>query len=218
MIRGLAFYDMDGTLVSSNVIHQYAWFARHHPQRALRIPWLWISYPSFAVELVSREWFNVVFFRQYRGMQRPWLEDCAEAMARAVLDPATFPGAADLVARDRAAGYRTVLLTGSLDFAVTPLARRLGFDEVVANRLEFDRSGFATGRLVQPLLAGRTKADAVQRLLTGYNVSPDNAKAYSDSTSDLPMLEAVSQPAAVNPSSGLRRVAKARGWPVLDLR
>ena len=217
-MTGLAFYDLDGTLVSSNVIHQYAWFARHDRHAVWRKIRLLLSFPLFGVELFSRRLFNHVFFRQYRGMDRNWLASNADAMAREVLLPATFRGAAQLVARDRAEGYRTVLVTGSLDFAAAPLARHLGIDLVVANRLAFDDRGRATGRLVPPVLAGEEKAVEIRRLLAEYNVSSANARAYSDSMSDLVMLEAVGQPAAANPAKRLRAIAASRGWPILDLR
>ncbi len=217
-MNGLAFYDLDGTLVSSNVIHQYAWFARHHPAAAWKLARLAVCSPAFVTELFSRRMFNVVFFRQYRGMSRDWLQSRAEEMFRDVLLPHTFRGAGTLVAADRAEGLRTVLLTGSLDFAVAPLARWLGIDDVVANRLEFDAGGRATGRLIPPLLAGEEKAEIIRATLAGYNVSSDRAKAYSDSFSDLPMLESVGRPSAVNPGKRLRAVAVERGWPILDLR
>lgn len=217
-MTGIAFYDLDGTLVSSNVIHQYAWYARHHQQATLRLSRLALSLPLFSAELFSRRLFNHVFFRQYRGMDREWLAANADAMARDVLQPATFRGAAGLVARDRAQGYRTVLMTGSLDFSVAPLARDLGIDLVIANRLEFDARGRATGRLVPPVLAGEEKAAEIRRLLAEYNISSASARAYSDSVSDLAMLEAVGQPTAANPAKRLRTIAAQRGWPILDLR
>jgi HAD superfamily hydrolase (TIGR01490 family) len=217
-MNGVAFYDLDGTLVSSNVIHQYAWFARHHPNGPWRNARLLLSFPLFGVELVSRRLFNHVFYWQYRGMDRGWLQERADAMARELLQPALFRGAPDLVARDRADGCTTVLLTGSLDFAVAPLARHLGIDRVVANRLAFDDRGIATGRLLAPVLAGEEKAAQIRLLLAEYNVSSALARAYSDSISDLAMLESVGQPAAANPTTSLRKAARERGWPILDLR
>lgn len=214
----LAFYDMDGTLVSSNVIHQYIWFARHSPDAGRRLLRLYLSFPLFATEFVSRRLFNIVFFRQYRGMERAWLQARSHQMCEQVLRPATFRGARALIEKDRSEGYRTILLTGSLDFAVAPFAEWLGIDEVVATRLVFDSSGRATGELLPPIMASAEKASALRRLLAEYNVSSVSARGYSDSTSDLPMLEAVGQPAAVNPSQGLRKRAIARGWPILDLR
>jgi len=121
------------------------------------------------------------------------------------------------LAADRAAGYRLVLLSGELDLALRPVVAELGFDELVCNRLVF-RDGAASGEVVAPLVAESEKAAAIRRLCQMHGTVPTLARAYSDSLSDLPMLEAVGQPFAVNPEGRLRRVALARGWPILDWR
>jgi HAD superfamily hydrolase (TIGR01490 family) len=220
-LTGLAFYDLDGTLVSSNVVTQYAWYAKNQPAR-IRAAWkvarLIVEIPLLiALDLYSRPLFNTVFYREYRGLHRDWLEAKAAAMFEQVLRPAIYPGAPALIERDRAEGYRTVLLTGSLDFAVAPLVEHLGFDDLIANRLVF-QEGVATGDLEPPLLAGPEKVAEMLRLYAQYNVEAARCRAYSDSMSDLPMLEAAGQPAAVNPGKRLRRIAVERGWPVLDLK
>jgi HAD superfamily hydrolase (TIGR01490 family) len=212
----LAFYDLDGTLVSSNVVTQYAWYARREGWGRLAkllgmVPFL------FVLDLYSRSQFNVVFYREYAGMRRDWLEQNAGKMFEAVLRPAVYPGALGLVARDKAAGFRTVLVTGSLDFALASVVQYFGFDELICNRLEF-RDGIATGRLAPPLIAEHAKVEAMRRLCAKYNVETMDCKAYSDSISDLPMLEAVGHPAAANPGRRLRRLAEVRGWPVVNLR
>ncbi len=79
-------------------------------------------------------------------------------------------------------------------------------------------NGAATGEVVRPLIAGREKVTAMTRVCRHCGVDPAQSKAYSDSFSDVPMLEAVGNPAAVNPDLRLKRVALARGWPVLNLK
>lgn len=217
----LAFYDLDGTLVSSNVVTQYAWFARHQPRR-LRAAWkivkLLLSVPVlFTLDVCSRRLFNEFFYREYRGLPEQWLRAAAWEMDRAILQPATFPGAARLIAQDRREGFLPVLVTGSLDFALAPFIERLGFHDAVCNRLAF-RDGLATGDLVPPVVAGPAKVEAMRALAGKYNVELAHCKAYSDSASDLPMLEAAGLPAAVHPERRLARIARRRGWPILDLR
>lgn len=218
--RGLAFYDLDGTLVSSNVVTQYAWYVRRLPSRgesAWRLLRLLALAPVLlGAEAYSRRVFNQIFFREYQGMKQSWLAEHASELFEAVLDPRTFAGAAALFERDRVDGFRAVLLTGSLDFAIAPFARRHRIAEVVANSLVF-RDGIATGELAAPIIATEEKRDAIVRLCREHGVDAAACRAYSDSLSDLPMLEAVGHPAAANPQAKLRRVALERRWPVLDL-
>jgi HAD superfamily hydrolase (TIGR01490 family) len=169
------------------------------------------------LDLYSRRLFNEVFYRTYRGMRHEWLAEMAEGLFESVIRPAVYPGSKKLVEGDRSDGLKTVLVTGSLDFALAPVVRFYGFDHVISNRLQF-AAGVATGELEPPLIAEKEKVEAMLRLCRQYNVDSAESKAYSDSMSDLPMLEAVGQPSAVNPDRRLRHIALERGWPVIHLR
>ncbi len=220
MIRA-AFYDFDGTLVSSNVVTRYAFFAKHHPSRLeafSRYTKLLLTVPLWlALDAYSRRLFNEIFYREYRAMRRDVLDEQSERMFSLDILPKVYPGAKLLIKADRAAGFRLVLVSGGLDFAIAPAVEYFGFDDVIANRLVFE-DGVATGRLVSPVLAAQEKVAAIGRYCREYNVDTARSKAYSDSLSDLPMLEAVGVPAAVNPDRRLKKVAVERGWPVLDLK
>jgi HAD superfamily hydrolase (TIGR01490 family) len=216
---GLAFYDFDGTLASCNVVTQYAFFARSLPRGASwKLARVVLQAPAWlAIDYFSREWFNAVFFREYREMQERWLRTVSPDMFERVVRPRLFSGARERVAADRAAGFRAVLVTGSIDAALGPVMEHFGFDDLIANRLEF-RDGLATGRLLEPVIAGKRKVEAMRLLCERHGFPLAQAKAYSDSFSDLPMLEAVGDPVTVNPDRRLRRVARERGWPVLQWR
>ncbi|MCC6588074.1 MAG: HAD family phosphatase [Bryobacterales bacterium] len=212
----LAFFDLDGTLVSSNVVHQYNWFARNSGDSMRRLRLL-CALPRLGwLEMRSRRRFNEAFFQHYRGLRRDWLIESAPRMFEELLRPALYLGAPKLVEQNHREGYYTVLLTGSLDFAIEPLAAFLKFDRVVSNRLVF-ADGVATGDLEPPVLAEAEKAKTMRAILAEFNANPKHCRAYTDSTSDLPMLEIAGNPTAVNPSRGLLRIARERNWNVLDL-
>ena len=220
MVR-MAFYDLDGTLVSGNIVQRYAFFVRSLPSRAraavkgfklvMSVP-IWI-----ALDFWSRRLFNHVFYREYRGMRREWLCGLDEELFRRAVEPTIYPGAKALVEADRRAGFTLVLVTGELDFALGPLVRYFGFDAVISNSLIW-RNGVATGEVVEPLVAEREKVEAMRRLANKHGTDLGQAKAYSDSFSDSPMLESVGNPAAVHPDRRLKRLALDRGWPILNLR
>jgi HAD superfamily hydrolase (TIGR01490 family) len=217
---GAAFYDLDGTLVRTNLVHVLLFYARNDRglRRSLgRTAASLAGIPLFfAAERVSRQAFNEVFFRFFRGMTADRLRLLAEELWEEVLEPALRPEAAEIIERSRADGLRQVLVTGAFDLAVAPLVRALGFDACGANRLDF-ADGMATGRLVPPVMAAAAKAGWIRAYAEREGLSLGSSYAYADSLSDLPMLSVVGRPTAVNPDAGLRRAAREQGWPVLWL-
>jgi len=217
----LAFYDFDGTLVSGNVVRRYAFFARNHPSKlkaVLKFSRLVASVPLLVgLDFYSRRLFNEYFYREYRGMRREWLLDLGERLFREEIRPSIYPGSKELVDADRRQGFRPVLVTGELDFALAEVARHFEFDAVISNALVYEK-GAATGAVAPPLIAEQEKVKAIRRLCRQCDAEPACCKAYSDSFSDAPMLEAVGNPVAVNPDRRLRRIAQERGWPIVNLR
>jgi HAD superfamily hydrolase (TIGR01490 family) len=216
-----AFYDLDGTLVRTNLVHVFAFSALNQQgvRRSLtRTLTTMVSVPMFlAADFYSRRLFNDVFFRRYRGESEDRLRFLAEELFEEVLRPAIFPGAYELVGKSKRLGLRQVLVTGALDLTVAPLARHLGIDVCVTNRLEFV-DGKATGRLLPPVMAAATKAQWMRTYAEREGLNLSECYSYSDSMSDLPMLSIVGHPAAVNPDIRLRNTALQHDWPILDLR
>jgi HAD superfamily hydrolase (TIGR01490 family) len=217
---GAAFYDLDGTLVRTNLVHVLLFYARNDRGLRRSLARTAVSLAGiplfFAAEQVSRQAFNDVFFRFFRGMSADRLRLLAEELWEDVLEPALRPEAAEIIERSRADGLRQVLVTGAFDLAVAPLVRALGFDACGANRLDF-ADGMATGRLVPPVMAAAAKAGWIRAYAEREGLSLESSYAYADSLSDLPMLSVVGRPTAVNPDAGLRRAAREQGWPVLWL-
>jgi len=216
-----AFYDLDGTLLSCNLVTTHAYYARN--ERSLlksvyQITKVVLSVPLlFGLDLYSRSLFNVFAFRAYRGMHRDRLIGLADDLFEVTLKPSIFPGAEALIHRTRNLGYRNVLVTGTLDFTIRPIALHFGIEEVICNRLEF-RNHVATGRVLPPLLAENQKANSIRQYAVQEGIELNDSCAFSDSSADVPMLNTVGYPVATNPTRRLRRIALQNHWPILELR
>lgn len=215
-----AFYDVDGTLIRTNVVHAFGFYAMRQPSlvdsartavaTTARLPLFW------AADKISRKWFNQLFYRYYEGWSEDRLVTLADQLFEDVIKPAIYPRTVDLIEESRRAGCTQVLVTGGLDFTMKPLADYLGVDYLIANQLEFSR-GYATGQLKKPFVGGATKPVLIRNFAEEMGIDLTRSWAYSDSYSDFPMLAVVGRPTAVNPDFRLRSVARSYDWPVLDL-
>lgn len=126
------------------------------------------------------------------------------------LRPSIYPEIRGIIAEHRAAGREIAIISSAVDLVAGSVARHLGIKRVISTVLE-KKGGVYTGRAAGNLVHGRAKARAFRRLPRA-----GITWAYADDISDLPLLEAVDRPVAVNPCPRLRKEARARGWPILD--
>jgi len=219
--KAASFYDLEGTLVSTNLVHTLNFYSRRQ-QGLLSTIKKSVStvakLPVFGVtELYSRNVFNEYFFKSYKGESEDRLRYFAEELFERLLKPAIFEGTPDLIAKSKKLGHEQVVVTGALDFSVAPLISYLGIDVFAANRLEFV-NGYATGRLLPPVMASATKATWIRKYAEEHDINLSDSYAYSDSISDLPMLSIVGHPVAVSPDFRLKQTALQHDWAVLDLK
>ena len=216
-----AFYDVDGTLVKTNIVHTYGYYAMNRGSIrgiAGRTLGAIASIPLFAtLDIVDRKMFNEFFYRYYAGLSEDRLLTLAEEMFEDLLKPAIFPKARDLIEEARRSGCKIVLVTGALDFTVRPLLKYLQADDMIANKMQYV-GGIATGKVIPPIIEGANKAYAVREYCVREKLALEKSYAYSDSASDYAMLAIVGRPTAVNPDIRLRALARAYQWPILDLR
>ena len=132
-------------------------------------------------------------------------------MFETYLRPKIFSEAVSEIQERKQQDMAIVLVTGSLDFIVQPLADYLDVDVVLAPQLRED-SGRFTGELTTAPLIGEQKAEVIQTFAEQHDISLKDSYAYGDSQSDLPMLECVGNPVVVNPGKALRQKALASGW------
>jgi HAD superfamily hydrolase (TIGR01490 family) len=151
-----------------------------------------------------------------KGLRVSDLREIAEEAWEPVLRPHVYREAVELAASHADRGEPVYFVSAALEEVVETIARKLGFAGVIASRAEV-RDGVYTGRLERRLF-GATKAEALEELAQANGLDLAASTAYSDSHTDLPFLEAVGHPVAVNPDRELGRVAAARNWPVRRFR
>ncbi len=220
-MAGAAFYDLDGTLVSTNLVHVFAFYARNDQgilKSLARTASTVLGLPLFmAADVYSRKVFNDIFFKWYKGQSEDRLRYLSEDLFEEVIRPAVYPGALQLLEKSRSMGLRQVVVTGALDITIQPLMRYLGITDYVANRLEFV-DGRATGRLKPPVMASATKASWIRTYSEKEGLPLNDCYAYADSMSDLPMLSVVGHPTATNPDLRLKSTALRHDWPIVSLQ
>lgn len=213
-----AFFDMDGTLLSSNVIEGYLWLRlRELPtaERWARLGRTAAAVPSLVqAERRQRSDFLRTAYRQYEGADLAVLDEIVDEHLTGHVLSRLSPAAVRRVREHRAAGHRTVLITG----AVTPLTRPLRplFDHIESARLAVDEHGRCTGHLASSPLVGESRAAWMRSYAAAHGLDLARSFGYADSHSDLPLLAAVGNPVAVRPDVPLFRHARRHRWTVVD--
>ncbi len=212
--RHMAAFDLENTLVASNVVESYAWLAtRHlpvHDRVVLTARILRAAPTLLALDRRDRGDFLRTFYRRYEGAPAELLRQDSVELLHHLLLAKSFPAGIARVRAHRALGHRTVLITGALDFVVEPL--RPLFDEVVCASLGVDAEGRFTGRLDTLPPTGEARALVLAQYAEQHCLDLGESVAYADSASDLPLLECVGFPVAVNPEAKLAAIARRRGW------
>ena len=212
----LAVFDVDGTLVETNVVEYFLWMRlRAQPldewpafmARMLRQAPRWLY-----LERRSRAEFQRSFYREYDGLD----PEVMQRLGREALDAVTlrriYPEGMRRIREHKRAGHRVLLLTGALDVVVEPLAELLEVEVDCAHLLVKD--GRLTGDLESPPPAGEARGALLEEYAARNGIALGDSFAYADSLSDLPMLELVGTPVAVNPDTRLSQVAGQRGWRI----
>jgi HAD superfamily hydrolase (TIGR01490 family) len=217
--RGAAFFDVDGTIVESNIVHYGVEIRTARMSAITRALWIATFLPRVPIYMVldwfSRQAFQRAFYRLYRGISAVELEQRAVALFHDYVEPRIYREAERRIARHQGLGHRVVLVTGSLDAIVAPIAAHLGVQDTVTASLEA-RDGVVTGRLSTDPLSGHAKARAVRDFARAHNLDLAKSVAYGDSSDDVPMLGAAGRAAVINPGRRLRRTARRHGWEVLE--
>ena len=211
----LALFDMEGTILPSNVVESYVW------SRMADLPWdqwpdellsVFSRIPSYLMaDRRDRGEFLRTFFRRYEGATVEGVARLVEDVVSEFMLQKVSAASVRRIREHRAAGHRTILITAAAEPFVQPLAPL--FDEVVAAKLAVE-DGVYTGFLAEPPLVGEARGAWLRRYAQLEGADLRSSYAYADSHSDLALLKAVGNPVAVSPDAALLRLAKRRRWPV----
>ncbi len=212
-----AFFDLDKTVIAKASIVAFG-----RPLRAegmidrkllLQAIWGHLLFKTFGADEAKMMKIREQALRITTGWDQAAVRRIVRDALTDVIDPIIYDEALGLIREHQAAGRKVFIVSASPEEIVAPLAGYLGVDEAIATRAEIDGDGRYTGR-VEFYAYGPYKADAMREAAERDGIDLGASYAYSDSATDLPMLEAVGHPVAVNPDRELARLARARGWEI----
>ena len=211
----VAVFDLEGTVVDSNIVQQYLWVRSAGFRKAAwpgEVVNILGSLPRYLrAERRDRGEFIRAFLRRYAGMPEARLEKIVLGGYGDTLMRHTSPDAIARIREHKAAGHRTVLVTGSIGTLVQPIAGM--FDEVVAGEMHV-RDGVLTGYLAHPPIVAESRAAWLQQYAEKNHLDLSASYGYGDSHADIGWLELLGHPHAVNPDTQLGRDAQRRHWRI----
>ncbi len=217
--RTAAFFDLDKTVVAkssalafSRELYREGFIS---PPVVLKTAYAQLSYQLLGASAEKMERSREALLELTRGWQADKVKRLVRETMQEVIDPLIYQEALDLFAEHRRAGRELYLVSSAGEEVVQPLAEYLGVPHVIATRMAIDEDGCYAGELEFYAYA-ENKAEAIIAEAERRGLDLAGSYAYSDSITDLPMLETVGVPVAVNPDRDLRTLARERGWEVRD--
>ena len=215
----LAIFDLDHTLLAGDsdlLWGQYlcrmgAVDPEHYAPENLRF------YQEYQAGTLDIHAFAAFSMKPLTEHPRTQLEAWRRAFVDEVIEPIICPGSEPLIARHRAEGATTLIMTATNRFITEPIAERLGVDHLIATDPE-EHQGRFTGRIAGTPNFQAGKVTRLQQWRSSRGIDQAHVTFYSDSRNDLPLLEAADNAVAVDPDTVLEATARSRGWPVISLR
>jgi HAD superfamily hydrolase (TIGR01490 family) len=219
-MRGAAFFDVDHTVIAGNTAALYIRFSSRRrtvaEPFAKRLKDTILTLYYYAQYKVNRIDMDAVMVRSAATLSGRRLDEFTaycEEFVRSDVVPLIYPEVTTLVDKHHAAGEPVVLISASLAMVVDPLGRAMGADHAIGTTLDV-RDGALTGDFRRPVCFGEGKVYYAERLCAERGLDLAASHFYTDSATDLPLLDRVGHPHVVNPDFLLRREAARRGWPV----
>lgn len=221
-VRRAAFFDLDKTLIPGSSLFLLARgaYARDmfRVRDLLRFAWGQLVFRLVGERASNTEMSRTSTLEFVTGHKAEELVAWGRQIAEERIMPRVYEDIVRVIEEHKARGDLTFLVTAAPVELASTIGEGLEMTGTIATVSEVDSAGYYTGRLVGPVMHGPEKAKAVAEVAAEHGIDLAECAAYSDSMNDLPLLESVGHPHAVNPEPELRRIARVRGWHVHELR
>lgn len=217
----IALYDLDKTITKRPTYMPFLLHAarRHALWRLVFLPGLLVLFAGYLVRALDRARLKELMQALLLGpaLDAGEMAAIAESFAAKTLEDNVHPQALARIAKEKADGHRLVLATASYAFYAAPLARRLGFDDVIGTLVRQDENGAILPRIDGENCYGEAKLRRVEAWAEDQGLDREDLQIrfYSDSQTDLPVFDWSEEPIATNPNAKLRRIAEKRGWRII---
>ena len=210
-----AFFDLDKTVIAkaSMVAFGRPFYRAGLLPRAVLIRALWgqLVYQRMGASAKRIERMRHIVLRVTKGWDQAIVQQVVSDSLQDVVDPIIFDEALDLIRWHQSEGRKVFIVSASTEEIVAPLGRFLGVDEIIATRAKVDEDGKYAGD-IEIYAFGPNKALLMKQAALRDGIDLAASYAYSDSATDLPMLEVVGHPVVVNGDRELLRIARQRNW------
>ena len=214
MCHIIAYFDMDYTILDTSSGLLYVRYLRQHHQitsrQLLRVGWWSLLYKLSLIDMARAMPHMSAYAENASATEmlqqtRAWFKD--------MVQPHLTPAAIERIRWHQTQGHMVVVISASTQFAVRPVAEFLGLDYLCTQlAVNGDR---LTGRIVEPACYGGGKIFWAKEFAMAHDAQLSDSYFYTDSLSDLPLLDLVGHPIAINPDLRLKRLAQRRGWPIV---
>ncbi len=209
-----AFFDMDKTLIAENSASLYM---RHRYEQGEVSGWELArglgAYLRYKVGMLDLKAWTKSMMLEFKGRQESELAAQGQRLFDEMVRDTVYPEAAELIAEHHARGHTVAIVSGATRYIVEPMASYLGVGHILYTRLEVEE-GLLTGRVLEPICFDEGKIYWIQQLIEEQELDLARSWFYTDSVTDLPLLDLVGHPVVTNPDPMLYRTAVRRRWPV----
>ncbi|MDK1019202.1 MAG: HAD family hydrolase [Actinomycetota bacterium] len=216
-----AFFDLDKTIIAGSStlafgkpLYHAGFLQKGH---LLRIGIGQLTYMLFGADQSTLEKARDEMLDLVSGWHKAEIDAIVAQTLAEVIEPLVFAEALFLIDEHTRLGRKVYVVSASPEEFVRPIAKMVGIDNVIATRIRTDGLGRYVPELERYVM-GSGKADAIREVAESDGIDLEGSFAYTDSYTDMPMLEVVGNPVAVNPEKELREVAEEREWPILEFQ